>query len=184
MHCYIYLSIHYLEFPEYLSAKAMIQFVNHGGNILLTTGPQISETVRNFAMQFGIFYEERDTFVIDHFHYEHTLDKNGRHTTLALTRPLGTTSASLVPSLARWFDFDASTPVLYEGIGHVTSDNPMTSTILSASDTAYSAETQDTQVVDEEPVAAGQEIGLISIFEGRNNARVTFTGSRQFFSDA
>ncbi|RKP22941.1 Dolichyl-diphosphooligosaccharide--protein glycosyltransferase subunit WBP1, partial [Syncephalis pseudoplumigaleata] len=171
------------KFPEQLSAKALIKYVDHGGNILLTTGPQISETVRNFAMQFGVFYEERDTFVIDHFQYDHALDERGRHTTLALTQPLGTPGASLPPSLARWFDFAPSTPVLYRGIGHVTSANPMTSAVLTASDTAYSAETQDAQVVDDEPVAAGHEIALVSVFEGRNNARVAFTGSRDFFSD-
>ena len=121
--------------------------------MLMTTGPKISETVRNFAMQFGVFYEERDTFVIDHFQYDRALDQKGRHTVVAVTQPLA--RSSLAPSLDQWFDFDASTPVLYQGIGHVTSSNPMVSTILSASDTAYSADTHDAQVVDEDPGAFG-----------------------------
>ncbi|KAI9596272.1 Dolichyl-diphosphooligosaccharide--protein glycosyltransferase subunit WBP1 [Syncephalis fuscata] len=171
-----------LKFPEQLSAKTLIQFVNLGGNILVTTGPKISETVRNLGMQFGVYYEERDTFVIDHFQYDRALDKDGRHTVLAMTQPLAT--ASLPTGLGRYFNFDASTPVLYQGIGHVISDNPMVSTVLSASDTAYSSDTQDTQVVDEEPIAVGHEIGLVSVFQARNNARVAFSGSRQFFSDA
>jgi len=74
-------------------------------------------------------------------------------------------------------------PILFRGIGHKAGTVPLLVKILWANDTAYSYEIKDGQVVDQEPLAVGKDIGLISALQARNNARVTFVGSLEFFSD-
>jgi oligosaccharyltransferase complex subunit beta len=158
------------RFPDTLNAKALVQFVERGGNILFTAGPQMSENMRTFATQFGVFFEERDTQVIDHFGYDAQLDQ-GKHTVL---------TAKQLDDAPRTLRADTTAPILYEGIGHISSRNPMLMRVLSASQTAYSAEER---VVDEEPMATGHELGLVSAFQAVNNARVVLSGSRVMFSN-
>lgn len=148
--------------------------MDNGGNLLLAISSEITENIRNFARELDIEIDERDTSVIDHFNYN--ISDDGKHT-LLVSSNIVNNEAILSKEVIE------GPPVLFRGIGHKVGSVPLLTRILWANDTAYSYETRDDQVVDREPLAIGNSIGLISALQARNNARVTLVGSLEFFSD-
>ena len=74
-------------------------------------------------------------------------------------------------------------PLLYQGTGLVADhNNPLVMEILTASYSAYSHNPD--QPITEYPHSAGKNTLLIGGLQARNNARVIFSGSLEFFSDA
>ncbi|CAG8677307.1 10463_t:CDS:2, partial [Cetraspora pellucida] len=69
------------------------------------------------------------------------------------------------------------------GIAHKIGTVPLLTKVLWAGETAYSYETKADQQVDQEPLVIGNEVMLVSALQARNNARVTFVGSIELFSD-
>ncbi|GBC02866.1 hypothetical protein RclHR1_04870009 [Rhizophagus clarus] len=157
-----------------ITPTSLINFVNDGGNILLAVSSEITENIRNFARELDIEFDERDTFVIDHFNYN--VSDDGKHTLLVSSNFINN-EAILSKEVVE------GPPVLFRGIGHKVGSVPLLTKVLWANDTAYSYETKDDQVVDQEPLVIGNNIGLISTLQARNNARVTLVGSLEFFSD-
>jgi len=140
----------------------------------LAISSEITENIRNFARELDIEFDEQDTFVIDHFNYN--ISDDGKHTLLVSNNVVnneGILSKEVIEG----------PPVLFRGIGHKVGSVPLLTKIMWANDTAYSYETKDGQAVDQEPLTIGNSIGLISALQARNNARVTFVGSLEFFSD-
>ena len=140
----------------------------------MATSSEITENIRNFAREFDIEFDERDTFVIDHFNYN--ISDDGKHTLLVSSNILNN-EAILSKEVIE------GPPVIFRGIGHKAGTVPLLTKIMWANDTAYSYETKDDQVVDQDPLAIGNDIGLVSVLQARNNARVAFVGSLEFFSD-
>lgn len=60
-------------------------------------------------------------------------------------------------------------------------ENPLVLSVLHASSTAYSY--QPDVEVDDYPLAVGTNTLLVAALQARNNARVVFVGSLDFFSD-
>ena len=74
-------------------------------------------------------------------------------------------------------------PLLYQGTGLVADlNNPLVVEILTASYAAYSHNPDEP--ITEYPHSAGRSTLLIGGLQARNNARVVFSGSLDFFSDA
>ena len=74
-------------------------------------------------------------------------------------------------------------PLLYQGTGLVAdANNPLLIEILTASYSAYSHNPDEP--ITEYPHSAGKSTLLIAGLQARNNARVVFSGSLDFFSDA
>lgn len=157
-----------------INPTSLINFMNDGGNLLLVISSEITENIRNFARELDIEIDERDTSVIDHFNYN--ISDDGKHTLLVSSNVVNN-EAILSKEVIE------GPPVLFRGIGHKVGSVPLLTRILWANDTAYSYGTVDDQVVDREPLAIGNSIGLISALQARNNARVTLVGSLEFFSD-
>ncbi|CAI2165856.1 9358_t:CDS:2 [Funneliformis geosporum] len=150
---------------------SLVNFVNEGGNILLAVSSELSENIRNFAREFDIEFDERDNYVIDHFNYD--ISDNGNHT-LLISKNFVNNEAILGKEVIE------GVPVLFRGIGHRVGTVSLLTKILWANDTAYSC---DFELMEQEPLAIGNDVGLISAIQARNNARVTFVGSLEFFSD-
>jgi len=73
-------------------------------------------------------------------------------------------------------------PILFRGVGMVSDpDNPLVLSLLRASSTAYSY--NPLEKIDEFPMAVGSSTLLVAALQARNNARVVFVGSLEFFSD-
>lgn len=121
--------------------------------------------------EFDIEFDERNTYVIDHFNYD--VSDNGKHT-LLISNNFVNNEAILSKEVIE------GVPVLFRGIGHKAGTVPLLTKILWANDTAYSS---DFELLEQEPLAIGNDVGLISALQARNNARVTFVGSLEFFSD-
>ncbi|CAG8755114.1 1925_t:CDS:2, partial [Acaulospora morrowiae] len=162
------------NYKDRADPTSLINFVNNGGNILLAATPGISETISNFAREFDIEFDEKETAVIDHFNYN--ISDEGKHT-LLIAKGITKNPAILSKEVIE------GPPVLFRGIGHKVGTVPLLTRILWASNTSYSYETKDDSV-DQEPFIVGNEIGLISALQARNNARVTFVGSLDLFSDS
>jgi len=143
----------------------------------MAASPDISEPNRDVAAQFGVEFDYPDTYVIDH-HLFDRLSDTGAHTRIISSE--FSSQTAIIESVS-----DA--PVLFEGIGHATTKNPLCMRILSAPSAAYSyeraAESGKIKPMDEDPVIAGTEIGLVSATQALNNARAVFIGSLAFFSD-
>ena len=74
-------------------------------------------------------------------------------------------------------------PLLYRGTGLIVDpNNPLLLEVLTASSSAYSHNPE--KDITEYPHATGKNTVLIAGLQARNNARVIFSGSLDFFSDA
>lgn len=156
-----------------LTPDTITKFIENGGNLLLAGGKEIHEPVRTMAEQCGVDFDEEDSEVIDHFNHagdDHSMVKTANF----FKSPL------VVGRLAGEVE---SRPVLFRGIGQsVDPDNTLALTILTASDTAYSAVPDE--AIKGAPQNTGRDVVLVTGIQARNNARVTVVGSVDMFSDA
>jgi oligosaccharyltransferase complex subunit beta len=75
-----------------------------------------------------------------------------------------------------------SSPLLFNGVGMTADpDNPLVLEILSGSSTSYSFFPDEE--IKEYPHAVGKSTLLIAGLQARNNARIIFSGSLDFFSN-
>ncbi|KAF6140225.1 hypothetical protein GIB67_000273 [Kingdonia uniflora] len=73
-------------------------------------------------------------------------------------------------------------PVLFKGIGHtLNAANSLVLEVLSASPSAYSSNPESK--MSSPPLLTGSVISLVSVAQGRNNARVLISGSLDLFSN-
>lgn len=145
-------------------------------NLLVVLSPNLSEFWRDFCREFEVEYDDRGQYVIDHFHYDQLID-DGSHTTLivplsSIESPFASTSTIQGP------------PLLYRGIGHQVGRVPLLHNLIHAQASAYSYETKINEAPSEDPTLTGSDIGLVSSMQARNNARISFVGSLDIFSDA
>ena len=138
--------------------------------------PDLSEYWRDFAREFDVEFDDRGNRVIDHFTYDTELD-DGTHSALVL--PLAGAPAPFITLATQ-----AGPPLLYRGVGHEVGRQPLLSNILHARATAYSFDSKPDELLTEDAFIAGSAVGLVSAMQARNNARVTFVGSLDLFSDA
>ena len=164
-------------YPSTLSHTALVSFVNAGGNILLAASSDVSETWRDFAREFDIEFDEKDTMVIDHFNYDES--DSGDHTLVVVDKE-GITDNDVVIGK----EIKEGAPLLYKGIGHRVGSSPMLVKIAWAEDTAYSYDLgMKMQADDGTQLLYGKAVGLVTAMQARNSARVTFVGSLDMFRD-
>ncbi|KAJ8323377.1 oligosaccharyl transferase glycoprotein complex, beta subunit [Batrachochytrium dendrobatidis] len=150
----------------------LIDYVNAGGNVLLAASSELSEVVRDFAYEFSVDFDESGTSVFDHFNSIH--DSPSQIISSSFTNK---TNFILSESTRQ------GPPVVFQGVGHkVTGKNILTFPILTASHSAYSYDSKDTDPLLGGPLL-GETISLASAFQARNNARVVFVGSTSLFSN-
>lgn len=170
-----------LEYGE-STINDLMKWMELGGNIVLGVDSSLTESLRDFSAQFGVEFDHPQTMVMNHFSHNHSLASGGRdlHQLLAVTG-VNPECHLIVPSVKR--------PILFQGIGHANTKNPLLTRVLSADELSYSANVAESsksnlpRPLDEDPVIFGKEIGLISVFQARNNARIAFVGSLMFFSN-
>ncbi|VDM22892.1 unnamed protein product, partial [Hydatigera taeniaeformis] len=160
------------EFGGYVSVKALADFVDNGGNVLVAGGPELGDAVRDFAGECGVEFDANNSSVIDHYNFDEM--DNGDHT-LIIVNP---EDAIKVPIITGGF----KNPILYRGVGISTDPtNPLLISVLHGSATSYSYDTR--KIVSEYPTTVGKNTQLVIALQARNNARVVFTGSIEMFSD-
>jgi len=165
----------YPDFNGDLKIASIIEFVNKGGNLLVAASSDISESIRDLAIEFSVDFDESGTGVIDHFHRQksdettHTLisSSNVNHDTYIIKK-----------------SDKSNNPILFRGVGaRLTGKNPLAVSVLSGEKTAFSYNLKTDYVDKTHPASMGSKTVLVSALQARNNARVVFSGSIDLFSD-
>jgi len=161
------------DFGGSLSVSEIISFIDGGGNVLVAADSNIGDPIRDLASECGVEFDEEKTALIDHFNFD--VSDTGKHT-LLVADSKNLVNAPLIVGTP------ASSQYLYRGIGlSADPNNPLVLSVLHAASTAYSF-APDTKIT-EYPHAVGTNALLIAALQARNNARVIFFGSLEFFSD-
>ncbi|CAG2118184.1 unnamed protein product [Medioppia subpectinata] len=163
------------EFGGNVNVEAITEFIDNGGNVLVAANSNVGDAIRELATEVGVEIDEEGAHVIDHMNYD--VSDAGQHTLIVAE------SDSLLPAPTIVGDRAKIGPILYRGIGMVSDqNNPLVLDILLSASTAYSY--NPNKKITEYPHAVGKNTLLVSALQARNNARVVFTGSLDFFSDA
>lgn len=162
-------------FPSDLSPQSLYSYVEKARNLLVVLSPDLSEFWRDFAREFDIEFDDRGNKVIDHFSYDTQLD-DGSHSTLVI--PLAASPSPFVSAATQ-----AGPPLLYRGAGHETGRLPLVTNVVHARSTSYSADPSPSEPLVEDAFISSSAVGLVSSLQARNNARVSFVGSLDLFSD-
>ncbi|KAK0065140.1 dolichyl-diphosphooligosaccharide--protein glycosyltransferase 48 kDa subunit [Biomphalaria pfeifferi] len=150
------------EFGGSIDVSAITNFIDGGG-----------DPMRELATECGVEFDEENSAVIDHLNYD--VKDAGKHT-LTVADPENLMKAPMIVG-----DNNKS-PFLFRGVGMVSDpENPLVLSLLRASSTAYSY--KPNEKIDEFPMAVGTSTLLVAALQARNNARVVFVGSLDFFSD-
>lgn len=162
------------EFGGSLSVEAITQFIDEGGNVLVTASSTSGEAIRDLASEVGFEIDEENAAVIDHMNFDLLADA-GDHTTIVASPKNLIDSEIIVGS-------KNIKPLLYRGTGILADrENPLVLPLLTADYTAYSY-VPDVPI-KEYPHAVGKGTILLAALQARNNARIVFSGSLYFFSD-
>eukprot|EP00092_Neocalanus_flemingeri_P036497 GFUD01039740.1.p1 GENE.GFUD01039740.1~~GFUD01039740.1.p1 ORF type:complete len:433 (-),score=127.73 GFUD01039740.1:260-1558(-) len=160
------------EFGGNLGVETLTDFIDNGGNLLIAGNSNLGEALREIASEVGFEADEEGTAVIDHLNYD-TKD-DGKHT-LVIADPKNLIKSDKITG-------GVTAPLLYRGVGLlVDQENPLVLEILTGSSTSYSHNPD--LPIKEFPHAVGKQTVLIAGLQARNNARVVFAGSLEFFSD-
>ncbi|KAG8201863.1 hypothetical protein JTE90_027343 [Oedothorax gibbosus] len=161
------------EFGGNLNVKAITDFIDAGGNVLIGASSSVGDLIRELANECGFEIDEEGTYVIDHLNYD--IEDDGKHTLIVADSSNLINAPTVVGS-----KIDA--PILFKGVGILSDqDSSLILEVLPASSTAYCYNPDNN--VSEYPHAIGKNTLLISALQARNNARVIFSGSLDFFSD-
>uniref|UniRef100_A0A023GPG5 Dolichyl-diphosphooligosaccharide--protein glycosyltransferase 48 kDa subunit n=1 Tax=Amblyomma triste TaxID=251400 RepID=A0A023GPG5_AMBTT len=161
------------EFGGTINVQALTEFVDDGGNILAAASSNVGDVIRELANECGFEIDEEGSYVIDHLNYD--VSDEGKHTTI-VADPENLLDA---PTVIGSKDIP---PLLFKGVGIISDqENPLVLEVLTASSTAYSSNPDNK--ITEYPHAVGKNTLLISALQARNNARIVFSGSLEFFSD-
>ncbi|KAI8904926.1 Dolichyl-diphosphooligosaccharide--protein glycosyltransferase subunit WBP1 [Powellomyces hirtus] len=162
------------SFGGELGIGNLMEFVSKGGNVLIAASSQISEAIRDFAYEFSVDFDESGSGVQDHFLKIEQDDP----TLISVSNGFVGNSVAVAPSVAK------GPPILFRGVGHrLTGKNPLIQALLVGAPTTFASEIADKDVL-EGSLLVGKDVVLVSALQARNNARVTFAGSVEMFSDA
>ncbi|XP_060930212.1 dolichyl-diphosphooligosaccharide--protein glycosyltransferase 48 kDa subunit [Limanda limanda] len=162
------------DFGGNINVETITAFIDGGGNVLVAANSDIGDPLRELGSECGIEFDEEKTAVIDHHNYD--ASDPGEHT-LIVASPDNLLKAPTIVGEP------TGKPVLFKGVGMVADpENPLVLDILTGSSTAYSFFPD--RPISQYPHAVGKNTLLIAGLQARNNARVVFSGSLDFFSDA
>lgn len=167
-----------------LTPKLLLDFVNKGGNILLTlsaTTPTPTALV-SLLLELDIHLPtDRNALVVDHFNYD-TLSASEKHDVVLLPRP-----DTIRPDIKNFFKGDGKGGEVIafpRGVGQsMGNTSPLLTPILRAPRTAYSYNPKDEAESAEDPFAVGEQLSLITTMQARNSARFTVIGSAEMLED-
>ena len=167
-----------------LTPKLLLDFINAGGNILLTldaSHPTPSALV-SLLLELDIHLPtDRNALVVDHFNFD-TLSAAEKHDVVLVPRP-----DALRPDVKNFFKGDGKGEVIVfpRGVGQTLGNtSPLLTPILRAPRTAYSYNPKDDVEGVEDPFAVGTQLSLITTMQARNSARFTVIGAAEMLENA
>jgi oligosaccharyltransferase complex subunit beta len=161
-----------------LRKSDLLHFVEEGGNVLLSASKKLTKVQREFALECGVEFEKKGNVVLDHVNP--IADDDDIYNSVIAAKDF-VASERVVGSLA-----SKPKPVAFSGVGmSLEPNNILAFHALMAPATAYSA--NPVKPITDKVVASdllfGNQIGLVTAVQGRNNARLIFAGSLDLFSD-
>ncbi|KDB24914.1 hypothetical protein H109_03243 [Trichophyton interdigitale MR816] len=163
-----------------LTPKALLDFVNDNGNILvaLSGGAPTPNGVSSLLLELDIHLSpDRAPIVVDHFNYD-TISSAEKHNVLLLPRP-----DRLRPDTKPFFNGDgilALPNVAGQSLGN---NSPLLAPIIRAPETAYSYDKRDDDQSIDQKLPTGSQLALATAMQARNSARVTVLGSVDSLKD-
>uniref|UniRef100_A0A7N9CHX9 Dolichyl-diphosphooligosaccharide--protein glycosyltransferase 48 kDa subunit n=1 Tax=Macaca fascicularis TaxID=9541 RepID=A0A7N9CHX9_MACFA len=162
------------DFGGNINVETISAFIDGGGSVLVAASSDIGDPLRELGSECGIEFDEEKTAVIDHHNYD--ISDLGQHTLIVAD----TENLLKAPTIVGKSSLN---PILFRGVGMVADpDNPLVLDILTGSSTSYSFFPD--KPITQYPHAVGKNTLLIAGLQARNNARVIFSGSLDFFSDS
>ncbi|XP_026540190.1 dolichyl-diphosphooligosaccharide--protein glycosyltransferase 48 kDa subunit [Notechis scutatus] len=162
------------DFGGNINVETIAAFIDGGGNVLVAASSDIGDPLRELGSECGIEFDEEKTAVVDHHNYD--VSDPGQHTLIVADSENLLKAPTIVGRKPH-------NPILFRGVGMVADpDNPLVLDILTGSSTSYSFFPD--KAITQYPHAVGKNTLLIAGLQARNNARVVFSGSLDFFSDA
>jgi oligosaccharyltransferase complex subunit beta len=167
-----------------LTPKILLDFINAGGNILLTLSsstPTPSSLV-SLLLELDIHLPtDRNALVVDHFNYD-ALSAADKHDVLLVPRPDAVRSD--VKNFFGGAGKGDEVIAFPRGVGQILSNtSPLLTPILRAPRTAYSYNPKDEVEGVEDPFAVGQQLSLITTMQARNSARFTVIGAAEMLEN-
>ncbi|KAM0549885.1 hypothetical protein ACHAPJ_009132 [Fusarium lateritium] len=165
-----------------LTPNVILDFVNAGGNILLTMSSThaVPTSLVSVLSELDVSLPaERTGKVVDHFAYD-AVSAAETHDVLVLEAP-----RNVRPGLKDYFEIPGAFISVPHAVGHTLGSGPLLTPILRAPPTAYSYNPKEqTDTIDADDLfAAGKQLGLVSVFQARNSARFTIVGSAEMLQD-
>ncbi|KAJ3104413.1 hypothetical protein HDU97_009292 [Phlyctochytrium planicorne] len=157
-----------------VTAASIIDFLNRGGNALITASSSVSETIRDIAIEFSVELDEKGFAVHDDYA---SLDSD--KTTIVTPRLVG--PAAIVSEKVK----SAATkkPIVFRGTGaRLTGRNKLIVPVLTGTATSFSWPANSKKPIDSFAIL-GSQLALVSALQTRGNARIVFSGSADLFSD-
>ncbi|KUJ09781.1 dolichyl-diphosphooligosaccharide--protein glycosyltransferase-like protein 48 kDa subunit [Mollisia scopiformis] len=168
-----------------LTPKLLLDFINAGGNILLTLSSSTSTptSLVSLLLELDIHLpSDRKALVIDHFNYD-TLSASEKHDVVLVPRP-----DAIRPDIKNFFRGEGKGGEVIafpRGVGQELGNaSPLLTPILRAPRTAYSYNPKDDVEGVEDPFGVGSQLSLITTMQARNSARFTVIGSSEMLEDA
>lgn len=170
-----------------LTNQLLVQFLNKDGNILVLQDPKSApEQLRDLGRELEIGLAPKGDIVVDHFNWLSGVEGNEKSHNVTLVQKPATklgTKNYFGGGGGGGGDNEQEKYVAFRGTGHTLGNSPLIQPILQASRVAYTCNPAEEVEQSENPWSAGQQLWLASGFQARNNARITFVGSADSFSD-
>ncbi|TVY23785.1 Dolichyl-diphosphooligosaccharide--protein glycosyltransferase 48 kDa subunit [Lachnellula hyalina] len=166
-----------------LTPKILLDFINAGGNILLTLSsshPTPSALV-SLLLELDIHLpSDRTGLVVDHFNYD-TISAAEKHDVVLVPRP-----DALRSDVKNFFAGDGKDVIAFpKGVGQTLGNtSPLLTPILRAPRTAYSYNPKEEVEGVDDPFAVGQQLSLVTAMQARNSARFTVIGASEMLENA
>eukprot|EP00096_Caligus_rogercresseyi_P005361 TRINITY_DN2067_c0_g1_i1.p1 TRINITY_DN2067_c0_g1~~TRINITY_DN2067_c0_g1_i1.p1 ORF type:complete len:434 (-),score=183.49 TRINITY_DN2067_c0_g1_i1:101-1402(-) len=162
------------EFGGGLTPEGIAEFLDSGRDVFVA-GVESSHLLRELASEAGFEVDEEGTRVLDHLSFDSVKDEEGLHSVI-VSEPKKHLLANAEVIVGK-----VDKPLLFKGPGILADENPLVLPILSASSSAYSHD--PLKPIKDYPHAVGKNTLLIAGLQARNNARVVFSASLEFFSN-
>lgn len=147
-----------------ITGAQLVEFFNAGGDVLAFTSPLgVSEAVRTFLNELGIYPSPKGQELTDHF------QSNGESGLDNVVTVKGDQYSLIIPS---------SDSFKYSGSAALLSNNPKLTPLISAPATSFTKPSKQ-----EDPWTQGQQGFLAAVFQGLNDARVSWVGDSKLVSN-
>lgn len=152
------------HFNKQLSVENLLDFFSSGGQVLTVTSPEgLSDNIRSFLNQLGIYPSPRNYYVNDYYHG----DENN---TLYLKKGKSLNDYVVSPG-----DYN----LVYKGAAALLDNRQLIIPVLQAPKTSFALDSKQSN----EEWTIGSEGYLAAAFQSLRNTRLAWVGSEVFLSD-